>query len=106
VDQSAAMIGRVAGPGSQRHHREGKDWAVFVAAEEDRQRMLLTRSITSFRRIGNLYWRDEEVHRLRLYTPSEMVGLLRDCGFRVRTLRGYGPMLFPPGLHGFLARKR
>jgi SAM-dependent methyltransferase len=98
--------GRVAGSGSQRHHREGKDWTVFVATEEDRQRKLLTRSITSFRKIGNLYRRDEEIHRLRLYTPSEVASSLRDCGFRVRTLRGYGQMRFPPGLHGFRARKR
>jgi SAM-dependent methyltransferase len=97
--------GRVAGPGSQRHHREGKDWVVFVAAEEDRQRMLLTRSITSFRRIGKLYRRQEELHRLRLYTPSEIVGPLRHCGFRVRSLHGYGPMRFRPALHGFRARK-
>jgi SAM-dependent methyltransferase len=97
--------GRGAKLGSQRHHREGKDWAVFVATEEDRQRMLLTRSITSFRKIGNLYRRDEEVHRLRLYRPTELANSLRDCGFRVRTLRGYGPMCFPPGLHGFRARR-
>ena len=30
---------------------------------------------------------------------------LRDAGFRVRHLPGYGPRPFPPGLFGFVARK-
>ena len=98
--------GRVIGPGTQRSFREAKDWAVLVETEEDPKRMLLTRRITCFRRVGNLYRRDEEVHRLRLYTRSELARQLRRCGFRVRTLRGYGPMRFPPGLFGFMARKQ
>jgi SAM-dependent methyltransferase len=97
--------GRIPRPGTQRSYWEGEDWAALVAAEEDQQRMLLTRRITSFRKVGKLYRRDEEVHRLRLYKRSELAGQLRDCGFRVRTLRGYGQMRFLPGAFGFLARK-
>jgi SAM-dependent methyltransferase len=97
--------GRVVGPGTHKSHREGKDWAVLVEMEEDRQRMLLTRRIASFRKVGRLYRRDEEVHRLRLYNRSEIARELRSCGFRVRGLEGYGPMRFPPGLFGFMARK-
>jgi SAM-dependent methyltransferase len=97
--------GRVIGPGKQRIYREGEDWTVLVETEEDRQRMLLTRRITCFRKVGKLYRRSEEVHRLRLYTRSELAQQLRSCGFRVSTLRGYGPMRFPPGLFGFVARK-
>jgi SAM-dependent methyltransferase len=97
--------GRVPGGGPRMHCREGKDWAVLVIAEEDRDRMLVTRRITSFRRVGKLYRRSHEEHRLRLFTRPELTGKLRGAGFRVRLLRGYGPMRFPPGLIGFLARK-
>ena len=100
-----AEPGRIPGPGIQRKWWEGEDWAVLVAAEEDRQRKTLTRRITSFRKIGTLYRRDDEVHRQRLYAPAELARPLRDCGFRVRTLRGYGEMRFPRGHFGFLARK-
>jgi hypothetical protein len=74
-------------------------------AEEDRRRGLLTRRITSFRKVGELYRRDHEVHRLRLFPPSELASELRDTGFRVRVLAGYGPQRFVPGHAGFLARK-
>jgi SAM-dependent methyltransferase len=97
--------GRLGGPSTQKSHREGEDWAVLVATEEDRRRMLLTRRIVSFRKVGKLYRRNEEIHRLRLYTRSKLAGQLRSCGFRVRILRGYGEMRFPPGLLGFLARR-
>ncbi len=96
--------GRVPG-GSQKHCREEDGWAVLVDADEDRTRRLLTRRITSFRRVGKLYRRDHEVHRQRLFTRAEMAGHLRGVGFRVRTLRGYGPLRFGPGHFGFLARK-
>jgi hypothetical protein len=89
----------------QRKYIEGDDWAVLVAVEEDRQHGLLTRTITSFRRVGTLYRREHEVHRLRLFDRSELVGQLRDLGFRVRTLRGYGAQRFPRGWVGFVARK-
>jgi hypothetical protein len=84
---------------------EGKDWAVLVTAEEDRRRGQLTRRITSFRKVGELYRRDEEIHRLRLFRRSELARQLRAVGFRVRTLAGYGPLRFAAGHFGFLARK-
>ncbi len=100
-----ACPGRVPGAGPLRNYREGDDWAVLFTAEEDRKRALLTRTITSFRKVGELYRRDEEVHRLRLYRPSELTGQLRRIGFRVRRLRGYGTQPFPAGWVGFLGRK-
>jgi SAM-dependent methyltransferase len=100
-----AAPGRVPGTGPQKKYFEGEDWAVLVTAEEDRQRKHLTRRITSFRKVGKSYRRDEEVHHLRLYTRSELAGQLRGVGFRVRTLRRYGQFRFPPGWFGVLARK-
>jgi len=100
-----AQPGRVPGSGVQHHYREGENWAVLVAVEEDRERRLLTRRITSFRKVGKLYRRDHVVHRLRLFAGSELADRLRGLGFRVRLLRGYGALRFPPGYVALLARK-
>jgi SAM-dependent methyltransferase len=100
-----AEPGRVPGLGPQRAFREGEGWAVLVTVEEDRRRGLLTRQITSFRKAGESYRRDREVHQLRLFRRSELAGQLRAIGFRVRVLSGYGRERFPPGSAGFLARK-
>jgi hypothetical protein len=97
--------GRAPGPEPRRGYAEGEDWAVFFTIEEDRVRRRLTRRITTFRKEGDLYRRDAEVHEQRLFPPSEVAGLLRAVGFRARTLSGYGEKKFPPGLAGFLARR-
>src|SRR5262249_38306310 len=47
--------------------RVGEDWACFVEIEYDDKRDQLTRHITSFRRRGRLYRREQETHRLQLY---------------------------------------
>ncbi len=101
----AALPGR-APPGSpQRGHRAAEDWAILFEKEENRARRLLTRSITTFRRVGQAYRRTEEVHLQRLYPRSEIVRSLGRAGFSVRTTRAYGRLHFPPGLAGFVARK-
>jgi hypothetical protein len=76
-----------------------------VIAEEDEQAGTVTRQITSFRRIGTLYRRDHEVHRLHLFRPATILAQLRDVGFRVRALRSYGSLKLHRGVVGFLARK-
>ena len=47
---------------------------MLVTNEEDRRHRFLTRRITSFRRVGDLYRRDQEVHRQRLIARSEAGG--------------------------------
>jgi SAM-dependent methyltransferase len=86
-------------------HRQGSDWAVLVRREHSADGRQLTRHITAFRKVGSLYRRSEEVHRLRLYDTAEVAEQLRCVGFRVRTLKGYGAVRFKPGHAGFLARK-
>jgi SAM-dependent methyltransferase len=100
-----AEPGRVGEKGPQRKHVEGEDWAVLTVLEEDRRRRLLTRRITTFRKVGDLYRRGEEVHQQRLLPRSEIAPQLRALGFRVRTLAGYGSLRFARGHVGFLARK-
>lgn len=97
--------GRAPGPGHYRNYTEGDGWAVLVTGEEDRRRGILTRWITTFRQVGELYRRDHEVHRLRLLPRAEVLAQLRAVGFRLRTLAGYGPQRFGRGHFGFLARK-
>jgi SAM-dependent methyltransferase len=100
-----AEPGRVPGDGIRRLFVDEADWAVLVVAEEDPQNHVLTRRITTFRRIGELFRRDQEIHKQRLIPRSELLERLRELGFRVRILRGYGPVFFPPVRTGFLARK-
>jgi len=100
-----AEPGRVPSPGVLRNHTEGPDWAVLMTAEEDAQQGLLTRQITTFRRVGDLYRRGYEIHRLRLLPRSEIAEHLRNTGFEIHTLAGYGDLRFPAGHVGFMATK-
>src|SRR5919107_981231 len=68
----------------------GEDWAVLSELEEDDERGTMERRIVSFRKVGELYRRDDEVHPVRLYDPAELSSELERAGFRVRTLRSYG----------------
>jgi SAM-dependent methyltransferase len=100
-----AEPGHVPAPGVARVHAEGPDWAVLVTAEEDGRQRLLTRHITTFRQVGELYRRDHEVHRLRLLPRSETAEQMREAGFQAQALTGYGELRFAPGHVGFMASK-
>jgi hypothetical protein len=102
-----AEPGRNGGPGRRQKHFQGGDWAVLVESEEDAEAGILTRQITTFRRVGvgTLYRRGEEVHRLRLYRGTELAAALRGLGFRVRLLRAYGTFRFPRGWVGIVGYK-
>ena len=106
-----AFVFDVLGPGqvpegvAAKSFRVGEDWAVLSDKEEDSQRRTLTRRITSFRRVGEHYRRDDEVHRLRLYGSSDIARELRRVGFRVRTMAAYGRYPLPRAHAAFVARK-
>jgi SAM-dependent methyltransferase len=93
------------GKGPRQKHREGADWAVLVEVDEDTRTNRLTRRITSFRKVGSLFRRNEEVHHLQLYKRSEVAKELRNVGFRVRTFRAYGSQPMIEGCVAFVARK-
>jgi SAM-dependent methyltransferase len=111
LEPGGLFLSDVAGPGrglargTQRMFREEDDWAVLVIQQEDAKNRLLTRQITSFRKVGELYRRAAEAHRLRLFERTDLAKMLRGAGFRLRHLRGYGPLRFRRGHFGFLARK-
>ena len=96
----------IAEPGRslRRAYAQGKDWAILFEAEAGRD--LLVRRMTTFRRVGKLYRRSQETHRLRLYRSSDIAAELRGAGFAVRVLRAYGRMPLPPGNAAFVATKR
>jgi hypothetical protein len=100
-----AEPGRVPGKSPVRTYFEGNDWAVLVSLDEDRKRKFLARTITTFRQIGELYRRDQEVHCQRLLLGTELAEQLRSIGFRVRVLPGYGRLRFRQAHVGLMARK-
>ena len=100
-----AAPGRVPGTGPLRLHREGDGWAILVTLSTDARRRLLTREMTSFRRVGAAYRRSTETHRQRLFRPREVEAALRRAGFAARALEGYASRPFSPGQIGWLARK-
>jgi SAM-dependent methyltransferase len=67
----------------------GEDWAV-LNEEEDPGRGTMERRIVSFRKFGEHYRREDEVHRVRLYEPEEVAGGLERAGFGVQTMGSYG----------------
>jgi SAM-dependent methyltransferase len=101
----AAGPGRVPGEGRRKTSVDGGDWALLMHAEEDPAHRRVTRCITSFRRAGALFRRDDECHELDLLPPDEVLADLAVAGFQTEQLDGYGALALPPGLHGFLARR-
>jgi SAM-dependent methyltransferase len=93
-------------PGAKaRGFRVGEDWAVLAEREEDVERGTMERRIVSFRKAGEYYRRDDEVHRVRLYDPLGLSAELERAGFRVRTMRSYGNHPLSEGHAAFVARK-
>lgn len=101
----AAGPGRVTDEEAVKTHVDGGDWALLMNAEENSETRRLTRCITSFRRIGELFRRDDECHELALWPAEELVADLEAAGFSVELLEGYADQPLPPGLYAVLARK-
>jgi SAM-dependent methyltransferase len=100
----------VLGPGqvpedASKSFSEGPDWAVLSEKVEDRERGTLTRRIVSFRKVGEHYRRDGEIHRVRLYGPEEVEGRLGRVGFEVTTMRAYGRYPLAENHAAFVARR-
>lgn len=100
----------VLGPGqvpedASKSFSEGPDWAVLSEKVEDRERGTLTRRIVSFRKVGEHYRRDGEIHRVRLYGTEEVADELGRAGFEVRTMRAYGGYPLSENHAAFVARR-
>jgi SAM-dependent methyltransferase len=84
---------------------EGDGWMTLVEKHEDRDHRTLTRRITTFRKDGDLYRRNDETHRVRLYDAARLAAELRRTGFRVRITRRYGDYALAKARVAFIARK-
>lgn len=52
--------------------------------------------IETFRQVGHLYRRRQELHRIRLFDTNELLAQLARCGFAAETLQAYaGEPLLP-----------
>ena len=91
--------------GADRRFWQGRDWACLTEFDHDRRRNLLTRRMTTFRKIGRHYRRAEETHVQQLYRGSQLARDLQEVGFRVRVVRGYGELRFLKAHVGLIARK-
>lgn len=97
--------GQVEPGNSIRSFTQGEDWVVLVEKEEDRERKTLTRRIVTFRRVGEHYRRSDEMHRVRLYDGPVVAAELRQAGFEVQSMGGYGQYHLPEIHPVFAARK-
>ncbi|NEQ19021.1 MAG: class I SAM-dependent methyltransferase [Microcoleus sp. SIO2G3] len=84
---------------------EGKDWVVLVEKQEDQDSEILTRRIITFRKVGEHYRRDDEVHRQQLYKAADVTAKLRQVGFEVETTHSYGQFRLPKAHLAFIAYK-
>jgi len=89
-----------------RSWRAGDDWAVLVDTREDQSSRVLVREIATFRRVGELYRRGCETHRVRLFDGDEIRGWLSCAGFVAETSQGYGAFRLPPRRRAFFCQKR
>jgi SAM-dependent methyltransferase len=88
-----------------RNFTEGEDWIVLVEKKEDREQKILTRRIITFRKVGEYYRRDEEIHRQLLYNAAEIANELRQVGFQVQISRSYGRYNLPKARAALVASK-
>lgn len=84
---------------------EGEDWIVLVEKEENREHRILTRRIITFRKVGEHYRRDDEIHHLQLYEATDIARELNKVGFQVQTMRSYGNYILPKAHTAFIAYK-
>ena len=94
-----------APPLSGRFWTSGEDWAVLAETSEGQVARRLVRTIETFRRTGDLYRRGREVHHVRLFETSELIGALAGFGFAVRTAQAYGTYPLAPRRRAFFCRK-
>lgn len=92
-------------PNNRQRFTEGKDWIVLVEKEENSALSTLTRRIVTLRKSGDQYRRDDEVHHVQLYRSVDITHRLRQVGFKVQVMRGYGKYKLAPGHTVFVARK-
>jgi len=70
--------------------RAGADWAIGLRAEANRTGRIVTRDITTFRKIAGVVRKQRETHRIRIHDRGEISRALTAIGFGVKMRRSYG----------------
>jgi len=83
----------------------GEDWALLAETTEDPAARTLTRHIQTFRRIQELYRRDEERHEVRVFDAAALTGQLQRLRFAVKTAQAYGDYRLLPRRRAFVCRR-
>ena len=78
---------------------------MLVATTEEQSERTLVREIETFRRVGELYRRNREIHKVRLFDIAVLRDQLAVLGFAVESFERYGPQQLPPRRHAFFATR-
>jgi SAM-dependent methyltransferase len=89
-----------------RFWRSGEDWAVLSETEEDPGAKSLIRRVETFRKVGDLYRRGREVHRVRLFDTGEVCGWLETAGFNLTSAQSYGDFRLAQRRRAFFCTRR
>jgi SAM-dependent methyltransferase len=84
-------------PRTRNAEASGPDWLVLAAVGEDRERRVVTRHITTLRRVGSRQRLAVEIHRQCLLQRRDLRTALQAAGFAVRFRAGYGRKRLNPG---------
>ncbi len=86
--------------------RSGRDWAIAVRAEASRSGRVLTRYITTFRKVAPREYRKTfETHRVSILDRDRVARHLAGLGFRVTMRRSYGRLRLMAGDYAVIAEK-
>jgi len=91
---------------SGRFWSSGDDWAVLAETTEDQVARTLVRTIETFRKVGDLYRRGREIHRVRLFESRALIDQLTGFGFAVRTAQAYGAHPLAPRRRAFFCTRQ
>lgn len=92
-------------PEQSRSSFEGEDWAMNTEYALDEAQMVLTRTISTERRVDGTVRRDREIHRVRIYDEEELRKRLVEAGFDVRIEHTYGDFALYDSMAAFVAKK-
>lgn len=99
------IVTAAAEPMNYRSGREGTNWRLQVDVQENPDQNLLTRAIAITRTVDGVERHSRELHRVRIFSSSEIEHLLVLAGFSVQAARAYGATTLPARRTAFIARK-
>ncbi|HFL2713409.1 TPA: trans-aconitate 2-methyltransferase [Legionella pneumophila] len=108
LQQGGLFIFDMIEPGNRpdcNHIVEHEDWTMFVHICEDAEINELTRDVTLFRKLDDLYRKNKEVHHVKLYPHQLIVKWLEGIGFQVSLFQNYNELKLDEHHFGFLCIK-